>query len=168
MDAGVRLDVGHGINFSFDTARKMMDAGLLPYTISSDTHGLLSGVHDDTTLSYSLVGTMSKLMALGMSLPDVVRCATTRPAEVIGRSGEIGTLAEGTRADVTLLERRQEPWTFIDHHGATLDADTRLVPQLVLRAGTPIQPSRKLLRDVCTAAERGEEGLPIAVGGRPR
>ena len=105
---GVRLDVGHGINFSFDTARRMMDGGLLPYTISSDTHGLLSGVHDDTTCGYSLVGAMSKLMALGMSLTDVVACTTEHPAEVIGRAGELGTLREGTRADVTVLEVRRD------------------------------------------------------------
>jgi len=165
---GVRLDVGHGINFSFDTARKMMQGGLLPFTISSDSHGLLTGVHDDTTLSYSLVGTMSKLMALGMTLPDVINCATARPAEVLGRSGDLGTLEEGTRADVTILEVRHEDWTFIDTRGATLDADARLVPSMVLREGRPLVPNRRLLRDVCTPEERGEAGLAIAVGGRPR
>src|SRR5690606_25558214 len=35
VQAGVRLDVGHGINFSFETARRMLDGGLLPTTISS-------------------------------------------------------------------------------------------------------------------------------------
>ena len=47
-----------------------MAGGLLPYTISSDTHALLSGVHDDTTCNYSLVGAMSKLMPLGMTLTE--------------------------------------------------------------------------------------------------
>ena len=168
VDGGVRLDVGHGINFSFDTARRMMDGGLLPFTISSDTHGLLTGVHDDTTCSYSLVGTMSKLMALGMSLNDVVACTTDHPASVLGRSGELGTLREGTPADVTILDVRRDDWTFLDSQGATLDADVRLVPRLVLREGRPHVPSCRLLRDVCTPEERGEAGMAVAVGGRPR
>jgi dihydroorotase len=164
----VRLDVGHGINFSFDTAKRMLDGGLPPYTISSDTHALLSGVHDDSTCSYSLVGAMSKLMALGLTLPEVIACATAHPAEVIGRAGDLGTLREGTRADVTILEVRRQGWTFFDTQGGSLDADVRLVPHRVLREGRPIVPSRRLLRDVCTPEERGEAGLAVAVGGCPR
>jgi dihydroorotase len=168
VDEGVRLDVGHGINFSFTTARRMLDGGLPPYTISSDTHALLSGVHDDSTCSYSLVGTMSKLMALGLGLTDVVACTTAHPAAVLGSEADLGTLKEGTRADVTILEVRHEDWTFLDAQGETLDADVRLVPHLVLREGRPIVPSRRLLRDVCIPEERGEAGLAVAVGGRPR
>jgi dihydroorotase len=166
--SGVRLDVGHGINFSFDTARRMLNGGLEPCTISSDTHGLLTGVHDDTTCGYSLVGTMSKLVALGMSLPEVVECTTRNPATVLGRDGDLGTLQEGTRADVTILEVRREDWTFLDSQGETLDAEARLVPHLVLREGRPIVPSRRLLRDVCTPEERQEDDLAIAVGGYAR
>ena len=168
MGNGVRLDVGHGINFSFATARRMLDGGLEPYTISSDTHGLLSGVHDDSTCSYSLAGTMSKLLGLGMGLSDVVRCATERPATVLGRQDEIGTLAPGSRADLTLLERRVEDWEFVDPLGATLAVEERLVPARVVRAGRPLVPSKRLLRDVCPPEERGEAGRAVAVGGRAR
>jgi dihydroorotase len=166
--SGVRLDVGHGINFSFDTAKRMMDGGLLPYTISSDSHAFLGGIHDDSTCGYSLVGTMSKLLALGMTLPDVVACATHHPAVVIGKDTEVGTLRVGTRADVTVLEPRREAWTFVDPIGGTLDTEERLVPTLVLRAGRPVVPHGRLLRDVLVPEERGEAGLMVAVGGHPR
>lgn len=166
--SGVRLDVGHGINFSFEVAKKMMDGGAFPFTISSDSHASLAAMHDDTTCSYSLVGTMSKLLALGMKLSDVIECTTRNPATVIGKESELGTLRVGTRADVTMLEVRREPWTFVDPCGGTLDADERLVPTLVLREGRPIIPSRRMLRDVLVPAERGEAGVPVAVGGRPR
>jgi dihydroorotase len=168
IDNGVHLDVGHGINFSFETAKRMMDGGVLPYTISSDSHANLTAMHDDTTCSYSLVGTMSKLLALGMTLPDVIACTTSHPAVVLGKEGELGTLQIGTRADVSVLEARREPWTFIDPGGHTLDADERLVPTLVVREGTTIVPTRRLLRDVLEPAERGELGRAVAVGGRPR
>ena len=168
VSSGVRLDVGHGINFAFDTAKKMMDGGLLPYTISSDMHALLSGMHDDSTCDYSLVGAMSKLMALGMSLPGVIECATAHPAAVLGMEGEIGTLQDGARANISVLTVRREDWTFRDCQKNQLETDVRLVPELVVRDGVPIVPSRRLLRDVCTPEERGEEGLPVAVGGYPR
>ena len=36
---GVHLDIGHGAgSFSFDTAEKAMEQGLLPGTVSSDVH----------------------------------------------------------------------------------------------------------------------------------
>jgi dihydroorotase len=168
VERGVRLDVGHGINFSFDVARRMLAGGLAPYTISSDTHALLSGMHDDSTCSYSLVGTMSKLLALGLTLTDVVRCTTEHPATVLGMADEIGSLQVGSRADVTVLEPRREAWTFLDPVGGVLDAEERLVPSVVVRAGRALVPSRRLLRDVCDPEERGEAGRAVAVGGLAR
>jgi dihydroorotase len=111
---------------------------------------------------------MSKLLALGMTLPDVIACTTSHPAVVLGKERELGTLQIGARADVSVLEPRREPWTFIDPGGHTLDADERLVPTLVVREGTTIVPTRRLLRDVLEPAERGELGRAVAVGGRPR
>jgi dihydroorotase len=168
LDAGVLLDVGHGINFSFETARRMLDNGYIPDIVSSDSHGLLSGIHEDRTLSYSLVGTMSKLLALGVGLSTVVSGATVNPAKVLRMDAEIGTLAIGSRADLTVLDIRTDDWTFIDPLGGTCDADRRLVPSTVIRAGQPLVPSKRFLRDVCTPDERGERDPEIAVGGRPR
>jgi dihydroorotase len=167
--SGVHLDVGHGINFSFDTARRLLDAGLLPYTISSDVHGTLGNAyHDDTALSYSLVGAMSKLLGLGMTLHDVLTATTVSPARVLRMEDEIGTLDEGTRADITVLDVRRDDWRFYDGRRNTLDVGERLVPKLVIRAGRPIVPSGRLLRDVLPPEERGEAGLSVAVGGEPR
>ncbi len=168
LDSGVLLDVGHGINFSFATARRMLDAGFVADIISSDTHGLLSGIHEDRTLSYSLVGTMSKLLALGVDLGHVIAGATVNPARVLGMDDEIGTLTIGSRADVVVLEPRRDDWTFIDPTGGTHDTNERLVPSMVVRAGRPLVPTKRYLRDVCTPDERGETDPAIAIGGRPR
>lgn len=56
-----------------------------------------------------LCHTLSKLLALGMSLPEVIRCATTRPAEVLGMAGELGSLRPGAAGDLSLLEDRGAP-----------------------------------------------------------
>ena len=152
VKAGVHLDIGHGVNFCFDTARRMMDAGLLPYTVSTDVHGDFYTHDNDTTVDYSLVGTMSKLLALGLDLPFLVQATTLNPARILRLEEEIGTLRPGTRADVSVLDLREEDWVFRDCDKAALHATRRLVPRLVVRAGTPLTPTNRLLRDVLPAA----------------
>jgi len=36
---GLRIDVGHGSHFSFDVARRVLDAGIVPDTLGADLHG---------------------------------------------------------------------------------------------------------------------------------
>jgi dihydroorotase len=148
LEKGVHLDLGHGENFSFSTARRMMAAGLYPYTISTDSHGGFFKHNDDSSLDYSLLGSMSKLMALGFGLEQVVRATTVNPARALRMDDEIGTLAVGSRADISVLDLVQEPWTFHDRLGESVQANQRLVPRLVVREGEPIKPTRRLLRDV--------------------
>ncbi|MEL6316473.1 MAG: amidohydrolase/deacetylase family metallohydrolase [Pseudomonadota bacterium] len=38
-ERGVRVDVGHGSHFSFDVARRVLDAGVTPFTLGADMHG---------------------------------------------------------------------------------------------------------------------------------
>lgn len=151
---GIHLDLGHGVNFSFDTARRMMDADLIPYTVSSDVHGDFHTHDNDTTLDYSLLGAMSKLLALGFDLAYVIRAVTLHPAQVLKMQAEIGTLATGSRADVSVLDAVEGPWTWHDCLGEALPGHVRLVPRLVVRAGEPHVPTRRLLRDVTGPWER--------------
>ena len=39
MARGLRVDVGHGSHFSFDVARRVLDAGIVPDTLGADLHG---------------------------------------------------------------------------------------------------------------------------------
>lgn len=151
--SGVHLDLGHGVNFSFDTARRMVDAGLFPYTISTDVQGDFTSHNDDSKLDFSLCGAMSKLMALGMDLNFVVRATTEHPAEVLRMSDEIGSLKPGSRADVSVLDEIREPWTFRDRLGGSAVGQSRLVPRLVVRKGIAIKPTNRLLRDVVAREE---------------
>lgn len=149
LDRGIHFDIGHGVNFSFDIARRMMGAGVLPNTISSDVHSDFHAYHDDSKLDYSLCGAMSKLWALGMDLADVVKRATLNPALILGEENEIGTFAPGSRADVTVLDLAEGRWVLTDSLGEALAVDRRLVPATVFREGREIAPNRRLLRDVC-------------------
>ncbi|PSN17739.1 amidohydrolase [filamentous cyanobacterium CCP5] len=148
VEAGVRLDLGHGINFSFAIARRMMASGLLPFTISSDVHGDFAIPHNDATLDYSLCGALSKLVALGMDLETAIAAVTYHPAQVLQAETDIGTLKVGSRADITVLEQIDGPWTCRDATGETLMAPQRFSPAWVVRAGALVQPSRRLVRDL--------------------
>ncbi|MFD7295188.1 amidohydrolase/deacetylase family metallohydrolase [Streptomyces sp. NPDC059897] len=130
---GVRLDVGHGsASLSLVTAERALAAGFTPHTISTDVHvGNVEGpVH-------SLVTTLNKLLALGLSPHQVIRCATLHPAQVLGLDEELGTLCVGSAADLTLLRLAEGPLALTDAEGHTRTTHTHLEAALTVRAGRP-------------------------------
>ncbi len=114
-------------------------------------HADFGSYHDDSKLDYSLCGAMTRLYALGMPLEDVIRRVTLNPAKILGEEYEIGTLAAGSRADITVLDPVAGRWTLPDAEGEVLTVDELLVPALVIREGTEIIPNRRLLRDIWDA-----------------
>lgn len=109
-DAGVIMDIGHGAgSFSFETAEKMLAAGHKPDVISSDIHQASIGGP-----MFDLPTCLSKFLALGMALPDVIRAATSRPAQVMGMAGEVGTLKPGARADVAVFALQRGRFALYD------------------------------------------------------
>jgi dihydroorotase len=133
---GVRFDVGHGINnLSFAVARRVLDQGFPPDTVSTDCS--LWNVHGPV---YDLPTTMSKLVSLGIPLADVVAMATSRSAALLGRADELGSLAVGRVADVSLMRLEEGAWTAVDATGEQMTARRRLVPVLTVRAGETIEP----------------------------
>ena len=149
LEKGIHFDIGYGLNFSYDIASRMLEAGIVPHTISSDVHADFNGYHDDSKLDYSLCGAMTRLWGLGMALEQVIARTTYHPAQLIREENEIGTLAVGSRADITVLNCEQGPWTLSDGQAETLTVDQRLIPAWVIRAGELIEPNQRLLRDVC-------------------
>lgn len=109
-DQGVILDIGHGAgSFSFDVGEALIAQGHKPDVISSDIHQL--SVNGPL---FDLPTCLSKFLALGMSVPEVIRAATVRPAEVLGLQDEIGTLRVGALADVALFTLDQGDFPLYD------------------------------------------------------
>ncbi|WP_274627782.1 amidohydrolase/deacetylase family metallohydrolase [Arvimicrobium flavum] len=129
-ERGVIFDIGHGMgSFDFDVARSMLKEGLAPDVISSDVH-----LYCVDGPAFDILVCMSKLMALGMSLTEVIRAATETPARAIARP-ELGTLAVGGAADITMIEERVAPISFYDARGAELVAERRLVSHGIVAGG---------------------------------
>jgi dihydroorotase len=157
---GLKIDVGHGSHFSFNMARKVLDAGVLPDTLGADMHGYNTTVpapagspdtHPDEdhmfkgSVRFSLVSTMSTMLALGLTLEQVVPMVTSNAAAMIGLQGEIGTLRPGAVADVTVLSDERGRWVMRDNENTQVVAERMLCPRLCLRAGQRVDADAAIL-----------------------
>lgn len=134
-ERGVWLDAAHGrYNLSFAVASQMAEQGIVPDTISTDITkpGRPGPVG-------SMTHTMGKFLALGFELRDVVLMATHNPARMLGRS-DLGTLAPGAVADVTVLEPVAGRWSFTDGSETRIEGDTALRPVLTFKDGVEFSP----------------------------
>ena len=136
QERGVFLDTAHGRqNFSFDLAKRALDQGVKPQSISTDLTipGRAKTVHSMTEM-------LSRFLALGFPLEDVIRMATVNPASALGMDGALGSLAVGRAADVTVLEEHTGDWVFHDTEGQTLAGSKALVPVLTVKEGEVFTP----------------------------
>lgn len=127
---GIIFDIGHGFGgFAFKSARPMLAEGILPDVISSDVHVLCCDGP-----AYDVLAVMSKFMALGMSLTEVIRATTQNPARALRRP-ELGSLTPGTPGDATILELAGGRFEHVDVSGEVIVAETGLVSRgMVLRS----------------------------------
>ena len=168
---GVRIDIGRGGHTSFAAARAVLEAGIRPFTVGADVHGYTirrpldvawnagyfdeSGraSRDDAALMlggpvvFSLAQVMNELRALGFPLAEVIAMATRNAAEAFGLAGELGSLAPGRVADVTVLAHDRGSWRVTDCLGSTIDIPERLRPELCLRAGVVHRADASLLAE---------------------
>ena len=136
QERGVFFDTAFGrMNFSFEIARRVLDQGVIPRSISTDltVPGRLNTVHSMTEM-------LSRFLALGFSLEDVIRMATANPAEALGMEDALGSLAVGREADITVLEEVTGDWVFDDTFGQKLGGTKALVPVGTIRSGEVIPP----------------------------
>ncbi len=130
---GITIDIGHGMgSFAFESARKAIAQGFLPDTISTDIHCLsIDGP------AYDLPTTMSKMLNLGIPLAAVIEASTVNPARAIGHD-DLGTLREGTVADITVLELMEGEFEYQDTVGETMIGRQKLTSVLTLIQGQPL------------------------------
>jgi len=128
---GLLFDVGHGNgSFIFPVAADAMKDDFAPDTISTDLHN--SSIF---TTKSDMPNVISKFLNLGMSLPDAIEKSTVRPAQVIRRFPELGTLGEGRVADIAVFKLERGVFGFSDSKQRRMLGTQRLEAVLTIRGG---------------------------------
>jgi dihydroorotase len=127
---GIVFDVGHGGGaFSWRQAVPAVQQGFKPNVISTDLHtqSMNGGMKD-------LSNVLSKFMAMGMTIQEVIARSTWAPATVINRK-ELGSLSIGSDADVAVFSLKKGDFGFMDIRGTRLKGTQKLETELTVRAG---------------------------------
>lgn len=127
---GIKFDVGHGGgSFRWKVAVPSIQQGFLADAISTDLHtGSMNGGMKD------MANTMSKFLALGLPLQDVINRSTWLPAQMINRPA-LGNLSVGNEADVAVFSISKGDYGFIDIGTDKLKGTQKLIAELTIRAG---------------------------------
>ena len=169
---GIIFDVGHGGgSFTWRVAVPIIQEGFLPDSISTDLHAgsTNAGMKD-------MLNVMSKFLALGLSLDEVILRSTWNPAREI-KQEQLGHLSVGSPADVAVLRLEKGDFGFLDVYGARL----RGTRETDLRNDPARRQDRlRAERSVPSRLDHAAQGLSVAPairagmatsgsnGGRPR
>jgi dihydroorotase len=133
-DNGVYFDVGvGGGNFTFASAQAVIDQGFMPDTISSDITAM--GIYAGPV--FSLTECMGKVMTLGISFEDAIRMTTSKPAEILGITDDLGSLSVGTTADISIVDLVDGDFSFIESSGTTKAGSQAIKPVMAIKDGVP-------------------------------
>ena len=139
-ERGVIFDVGHGQgSFSWRVIEAALAEGFPPTTISSDLHH-----YNVNGPVFDLATTVSKFLALDLTLDDALAKVTAVPARVIGIPDKIGTLAVGAWGDAVVFDLAEGHYDLIDSHGEVRPGRQRLVPRVVVKGGRVYEPGSPL------------------------
>jgi dihydroorotase len=132
---GVVIDsaLGRG-NFGYEVARRQADLGVHPDTTSSDVTA------GGRQLGVGLLDSMAKFMSLGYSLADVVRMTTVSAARAIGMADQVGAIAVGREADISIFDVVEGRWKFTDTVNQVFTGRQVLVPVQTIRQGELFSP----------------------------
>ena len=127
---GILFDVGHGSgSFWFRIAVPAIKQGFLPDTISTDIDKnsiMLQRAH--------LNNVMSKFLNIGLTFEQVIERTTVNPAKAIRRS-DLGTLDEGSTADIAILKIEEGKFAFLDSGRGKLTAKKNIRCMMTVRKG---------------------------------
>ena len=127
---GVKFDVGHGAgSLVLRNAVPAVAQGFYPDSISTDLHTLsMNGPMMD------MPSTMSKFLAMGMPLKEVILRSTWNPAQII-RHQDLGHLSVGANADIAVWKVLDGDFGFGDVSGGRISGKQRLNCELTLMGG---------------------------------
>ncbi len=152
---GVKFDVGHGGgSFVWRNAVPAIVGGFYPDSISTDLHtGSMNGY------MFDMPTTMSKMLAAGMPLVEVIRASTWNPAQQI-KHPEVGHLSVGAVADIAVWKVLEGEFGYGDPDAGRVMGKQRLQCEMTLKDGA-------ILYDWNARAGVDWKTLPEGYGVRP-
>jgi dihydroorotase len=133
---GVWFDVGNGRNghIRWDIVDAVARQKFWPDTISTDwgSTSPTSGVGD-------LPNCMSKFLSYGMSVGQIVACATLNPTRIFPVFKNHGTLKIGAPADIALLELKEGTFEFVDNYNNKITGRQKLFPSGTVLSGKRVR-----------------------------
>ncbi len=133
---GVVFDVGHGMG-SFDArrVRAAIKANFYPNSISSD----IWAHAPEPLIVGGLPHVADKMLALGMSLEDVLQRVTAGPSAAVGLDSiGVGSLRPGSVADVAAFKLESGTFDFEDTTGFSFSGNVSLRPHSTIQGGSVV------------------------------
>lgn len=144
-ERGVLFDMANGRgNFCFETAIAAMADGFLPDIVSTD---MTSDKMNYNFCAKNLPYVMSKMLQLGMTIPQIIKAVTETPAKIMGLDrksvletkkgmwGGIGTLANGACADIAIFDIKGGTQIHRDFRGDTMEIERYFYPLMTIVDG---------------------------------
>lgn len=132
---GILFDVGYGeISFSFTQVIPALKQGFFPNTISTDMHASAKYKMKD------MMEIMSEFLAMGMSLPEIIKTVSWNPAKVIHHE-ELGNISVGSVADIAILNISNNKMIFYDPSGHSLECMKEFSCTATIRNGNIVYKS---------------------------
>jgi dihydroorotase len=127
---GVWFDAGTGGgSFKWSLAIPFVKQGFKPDSLSTDLH-----VDSMNSATKDLLNVGSKMMAIGLSLKEVVAEMTWHPARQI-KHEELGNLSPGSVADIAVLSLQNGKFGFTDMVNTRVNGTRKLVDELTIKGG---------------------------------
>ncbi|MEH6907727.1 amidohydrolase family protein [Neobacillus drentensis] len=129
---GIIFDTAEGRKHAdYDVMKLAMEQGFIADICSTDL--VLASMYRRPI--FSLPNLMSRYLCMGISLNEVIKMTTERPAKLMGMENEIGCLSEGAYADVTIFDIIEKEQLYRDWKGTTFLADKLLKPEMTIKDG---------------------------------
>lgn len=127
---GIIFDVGHGAgSFWFRNAVPAVKQGFIPDSFSTDSH-----LESIIGPAINMVNLMSKFLAMGVPMEEVIRRSTVNPAREINRP-DLGTLSVGRPADIAVLQVLRGKFGYIDDGFARMNGKVQLIDRMTIVGG---------------------------------
>ena len=129
---GILFDFGCGrvAHWNWDVAESAIKQGFAPDTISTDLN-----LASRTDQVFDLPNVMSKFLAMGMPLKQVIAAATINAAKGIKELNALGTLRPGAVADIAVLTLAQGSFDQYDNYNGLRKTTQKLSATQVIAGG---------------------------------